>query len=80
MSTQSIPIQSPNRDLEPRAPRIRVHRRQAAALAARRRTAAALSSASPDRGDAGRQVVGARILRRWSVADLIARGTPRTIV
>ena len=36
-------------------------------------------STTPDRPDATRQVNGARILRRWSVADLIARagGAPR---
>jgi hypothetical protein len=36
-------------------------------------------STSTDRPDATRRAAGARILRRWSVADLIARagGAPR---
>jgi hypothetical protein len=55
MSTQSISIHSPERDLI---------RRPAVAS---------------DRADAARQARGARILRRWSVSELIARagGAPR---
>ncbi len=36
-------------------------------------------SSSTDRSDATRRVSGARVLRRWSVAELIARaaGAPR---
>jgi hypothetical protein len=77
-------IQTPNRDLEPGAHRIRVRRRQAAALAAGLRAADAPSPDSRDRTDGTREpggVGGARILRRWSVADLIARadGAPRAM-
>ena len=48
-------------------------------LAAGQDTAATPAAASPDRPDPRRQTGGARILRRWSVADLIARagGAPR---
>ena len=67
MSTQSISIQSPNAERIPEsaARRVRVRRRPAAV--------------SPDRREATGQVGGARILRRWSVAELIARagGAPR---
>jgi hypothetical protein len=54
-------------------------RREPAALAAGQDAAAAPEAASPDRPDTRRPVSGARILRRWSVSDLIARagGTPR---
>jgi hypothetical protein len=87
MSTQSI-IQSPDedrvREFGPR--RIRVRRRSAAALAPAQDHAAAPTVASADRSepDGTRQpggVGGARILRRWSVADLIARadGAPRAM-
>jgi hypothetical protein len=92
MSTQSMTIQSGDRLPESAARRIRVRRRSAAALApahdhaavpaAAQDHAAAPVAASPARPDATRQgggVGGARILRRWSVADLIARagGAPR---
>jgi hypothetical protein len=71
-----------------------MRRRSAAALAPAQDHDAALVpaedhdaapvAASPDRHDATHQVGGvggARILRRWSVADLIARagGAPRAI-
>jgi hypothetical protein len=54
-------------------------RREPAALSAGRNTAAAPEAASLYRPDTRRPVSGARILRRWSVSDLIARawGTPR---
>jgi hypothetical protein len=75
MNTQSVPSQSPNRNLERRVQRMLGRRREPAALAAGQNDAAA----SPDRTDTRRPVSGARILRRWSVSDLIARagGAPR---
>ena len=86
MNTQSISIQSPDEDrlAESASRRIRVRRRFAAALAPAQDHAAAPVTASPDRPAATRDaggVAGARILRRWSVADLIARagGAPRAI-
>jgi hypothetical protein len=85
MNTQTISIQSPDRDLraERGARRSRVRRGPAVALARRADAAEAARAVSPDRPEAARQaggVGGARILRRWSVADLIARagGAPRT--
>jgi hypothetical protein len=79
MNTQSIHIQSDNRDLEPRAHRLRVRRRQAATLTRGQDANAARGAASGDRPNATHQGGGARILRRWSVSDLIARagGAPR---
>jgi hypothetical protein len=86
MTTQSIAIQSPdgNRSLEYTARRVRRRRRQSAALAAGQQSVEAAVEVSsdrpsPDRPAPGRQAPGARILRRWSVADLIARagGAPR---
>ncbi|HXD66019.1 MAG TPA: hypothetical protein VNV17_15460 [Solirubrobacteraceae bacterium] len=75
MNTQSVPTQSPNRNLERRVQRMLGRRREPAALAAGQNDAAT----SPDRTDTRRPVSGARILRRWSVSDLIARagGAPR---
>jgi hypothetical protein len=75
MTTQSIHIQSPDQDPDGGARRIRGRRRSAPALAAGRDHATARASESPDRPDATHQAGGARILRRWSVADLIARAT-----
>ena len=84
MNTQSIAIERPdgNRSLESTARRIRRRRRQSAALAAGQHSVAATAAVSSDRLDSERQAGGAgeaRILRRWSVADLIARagGAPR---
>jgi hypothetical protein len=81
MSTQSISIQSPDRDRtrESAARRIRVPRRSAAALASGQDHAATPHATSPDRPAAAHQGRGARILRRWSITDLIARagGAPR---
>ena len=84
MSTQSMTIQSGDRRPESTSRRIRVRRRSAAGHAPGQDHAAAPVAASPDRPDAARQaggVGGARILRRWSVTDLIARagGAPRAI-
>jgi hypothetical protein len=81
MDTQYAPTQSPNRDLERRVQRMLGRRRQPAALAAGQNHATALGDDSPDSRDARRPVSDARILRRWSVADLIARagGSPRAI-
>jgi hypothetical protein len=80
MNTQSISMQSPDGHLlhESAARRFRV-RRRSAALAPGQAHVVAPVVASPDRPDAARQVGGARILRRWSVAELIARagGAPR---
>jgi hypothetical protein len=80
MNTQFAPTQSPNRDLERRVQRMLGRRRQPAALTAGQNNAAP-GVAAPDGRDARRPVSGARILRRWSVADLIARagGAPRAI-
>jgi hypothetical protein len=79
MNTQSVPTQSPNRNLERRVQRMLGRRREPAALAAGQSDAASPAAASPDRTDTRRPVSGARILRRWSVSDLIARagGAPR---
>jgi hypothetical protein len=81
MTTQSIAIQSPdgNRSLESTARRVRRRRRQSPARAAGQQSVAAAAGASSDRPDPRRQAPGARILRRWSVADLIATagGAPR---
>jgi len=81
MTTQSIAIQSPdgNRALESTARRGRRRRRQSAARAAGEQSVAAAAAVSSDRQDLGRQAPGARILRRWSVAELIATagGAPR---
>jgi hypothetical protein len=82
MTTQSIAIQPSDghRSLESTARRIRRRRRQAAALAAGQRSVAATAAVSPDRPESARHPSGgAQILRRWSVADLIARagGAPR---
>ena len=94
MSTHTMTQQSPDRLSESASRRIRMRRRSAAALAPAQDHAAALApaqdhdaapvAASLDRPDAARQVAevgGARILRRWSVADLIARagGAPRAM-
>jgi hypothetical protein len=81
MNTQFAPTQSPNRDLERRVQRMLGRRRQPAALATGQNHAEAPGSESPDDRDVRRPVSGARILRRWSVADLIARagGAPRAI-
>ena len=81
MTTQFAPTQSTNRDLERRVQRMLGRRRQPAALAAGPNSTAAPEAASPDRPDPRRQTGGARVLRRWSVADLIARagGAPRAI-
>jgi hypothetical protein len=77
MTTQSITIQSPdgNRALESTARRVRRRLRKSAAPAAGQPSVAAAVARSSDRPDATRQapgVGGARILRRWSVTDLIA--------
>jgi len=81
MTTQSIAIPSPdgNRSLEYTARRVRRRRRQSAALAPGQQSVAAAAEVSSDRPDHGRPGPGARILRRWSVADLIATagGAPR---
>ena len=84
MTTQSITIQSPdgNGALESTARRVRRRRRQSAARAAGQQSVAAAATVSSDRQDPRRPapgVGGARILRRWSVADLIATagGAPR---
>jgi hypothetical protein len=84
MTTQSITIQSPdgNRALESTARRVRRRRRQSAARADGQQSVAAAAEVSSDGPDTTRQaagVGGARILRRWSVADLIATagGAPR---
>ncbi len=86
MSTQAMNTQSPNRELltESAGRRMRVRRRSAAALASTQDHAAASAAASPDRPDATRDkgdTGGARVLRRWSVTDLIARagGAPRAM-
>lgn len=79
MKTQSVPTQSANRNLERRVQRMLGRRREPAALAAGQINAPAPGAGSPDARDARRPVSGARILRRWSVSDLIARagGAPR---
>jgi hypothetical protein len=71
MSTQAITLHSPDTN----APRESTTRR----LRVGRRSMTTPNAVSPDRPDAGRPVGGARILLRWSVADLIARagGAPR---
>ncbi|MGZ4172666.1 MAG: hypothetical protein ACXVR1_10115 [Solirubrobacteraceae bacterium] len=81
MNTHSMRIQSGGHRPQVASRRTRVRRRSAAALAPAPDHAAAPVAASPARLDAKRQEGGARILRRWSVADLIARaaGTPRAI-
>jgi hypothetical protein len=86
MHTPSMSIQSRNRHRLPEAASrgIRARRRQAATFTPAQDHAAAPGAASPDRPEATRQVGrvgGARILRRWSVADLIARAgrAPRPI-
>jgi hypothetical protein len=81
MTTQSITIQSRdgNRALESTARRVRRRRRQSAARASGQPSVAAAAARSSDRPDTTRQAPGARILRRWSVTDLIATagGAPR---
>jgi hypothetical protein len=81
MTSQSNAIQSPdgNRALESTARRVRRRRRQSAARAAGQQSVTAAAEVSSDRQDSRRQAPGARILRRWSVADLIATagGAPR---
>jgi hypothetical protein len=81
MTTQSIAIPSSNGNsaLESTARRVRRRRRQSAARAAGQPSVAAAAEVSSDRPDPGRPASGARILRRWSVADLIATagGAPR---
>jgi hypothetical protein len=81
MTTQSIAIQSPdvNRSGESTARRVRRRRQQSAARAAGQQSVAAAAEVSSDRLDPRRPAPGARILRRWSVADLIATagGAPR---
>lgn len=82
MTTHSIHIQSPGRDLAPGPRRLRPRRRSAAGLPSPQRDPAAPSTASADRPAATRQpgaVGGGGVLRRWSVAELIARaaGAPR---
>jgi hypothetical protein len=71
MNTQTITTQSPdtNASRESTVRRLRVNRRSAPAP----------DAVSADRTEARRQAGGARILRRWSVADLIASagGAPR---
>ena len=86
MSTQCMSIQSPDRHRLPESASrgIRARRRQAATFTPSQDHAVAPVSASPDRRHAPRQVGGvggARVLRRWSVSDLIARagGAPRAI-
>ena len=77
-ATQSIQTQSPDRRRASSARRVRNRRPSAASPAVERGHAGAPASQSADR-DATRQAGGARILRRWSVTDLIARagGAPR---
>lgn len=81
MNTQPVSIQSSDADRRPesgaRLPRVR--RRPAAALAAAQGRAAEPSGALADHPNPTHQAGGPRILRRWSVADLIARagGAPR---
>jgi hypothetical protein len=89
MTTQAMNTPSPSRELltESAGRRMRVRRRSAATLASGQDHAAAPGAASPDRPDATREVGGvggvggARVLRRWSVTDLIARagGAPRAM-
>jgi hypothetical protein len=84
MSTQSLIIKPPDEDrfVESASRRMRVRQRSAPAEAPAKDHVAAPTAASPGRPDAARrQVGGARILRRWSVAELIARagGAPRAI-
>jgi hypothetical protein len=71
MNTHTITTQSPDTNVprESTARRIRVSRR----------TATMPEAVSSGRPEARRQTGGARILRRWSVADLIASagGAPR---
>ena len=82
MNTQTISIQPPEGDRLPGAGtrRIRVRRRPTTALATPQGRAAEARGASTDHpNDTTHQASGARILRRWSVAELIARaaGAPR---
>jgi hypothetical protein len=84
MTTQSMSTHSEDRLPESASRRIRVRRRSAEALARTRDHAPAPGAASPDRPDDMGQAGGvgrARVLRRWSVADLIARAgaPPRAI-
>jgi hypothetical protein len=75
MNTQSMSIQSSDAGRVPESGtrRRRVRRRSAASLTARQSHAAPPAGAPVDGPGATRQPSGARILRRWSVADLIAR-------
>ena len=75
MNTQPINIQSSDADrrAESGARRTRVRRRPAAVLAAAQGRAAEPSGAPTDHPNRPHQAGGSRILRRWSVADLIAR-------
>jgi hypothetical protein len=81
MTTQTIAIQSRhgNRSLEYTARRVLRHRRQSASLDAGQQSVAAAAEVSSDHPDPGHQPPAARVLRRWSVADLIATagGAPR---
>lgn len=78
-ATQSIQTQSPARRRASSALRGRNHPRSAAPPAVERAHLGAPASKSPDHADATRPAGGARVLRRWSVTDLIARagGAPR---
>jgi hypothetical protein len=81
MTQQAMNTPSPSREVltEASGRRTRGRRRSAAALASGQDHVATPRATSPDRPDCARQVGGARILRRWSVTDLIARagGAPR---
>ncbi|MFL5859868.1 MAG: hypothetical protein ACJ780_03690 [Solirubrobacteraceae bacterium] len=61
--------------------RTRLHRRSSAALAATREHPPGPPRGVPNRAGATDQGGGAQVLRRWSVADLIARagGAPHAI-
>jgi hypothetical protein len=80
-ATQSIKTQPPDTRRASSASRVRNRRGAAASPGVERGHAGARATQSPDRPDATRQAGGARILRRWSVKDLIARagGAPRAI-
>jgi hypothetical protein len=80
MNTQTIGIQSSEDRLpESGTRRIRVRRRPATPLGTPQGRTAESRGASTDHPNTTNQAGGARILRRWSVADLIARagGAPR---
>jgi hypothetical protein len=75
MNTQPITIQSSDADrrAESGARRPRVRRRPAAVLAAAQGRGEQPNGAPTDHPHPTHQAGGPRILRRWSVADLIAR-------